>query len=187
MKARNQDLFQDRVNFLETRLKEVEDRLSRLEVLELSYGRSERLSIVNTTEKPENERASISVTLMRKTFHKADLLAGDVGDRIDFALLFHNHLERDVRAFKGAVIIKDLFDQDILRVTLTHELGIKANSTCEWKGGIKYNQFLASHQRLLTVEHKDTAVTFAWRVLSTQMERGRVLFNRLLPIEPPAR
>src|SRR6266404_2896897 len=153
--------LEERVNFLETKLEELENRLSKLEGLKRGNPLSEPLSVAPTSEKPEKEIAKISVTLVSKTFHKANLLAGDVGDRIDFALLFQNHFERDVRALKGTVIIKDLFDQDILRVALTHELGISANSTSPWKGGIKYNQFLASHQRLLTVEQKDTVVTFA--------------------------
>ena len=114
-----------------------------------------------TPKKSESKPSQISVTLVNKVFHKADYSVGDAGDRIDFTFLFQSLLERDVRAFKGAVIFKDLFDQEILRVTLTHETGLPKKGTAVWKGGIQYNQFMETHQRLLTVEKSDITVSFA--------------------------
>lgn len=47
-----------------------------------------------------------------------------------------------------------------MRITLTHETGIRAGGKAEWKGGIQYNQLLAPHQRLSSVDTKDTIVSF---------------------------
>ncbi len=110
--------------------------------------------------KSESRPSPISVTLVHKAFHKANYSVGDAGDRIDFIFRFQSLLEKDVRAFKGDVLFKDLFDQPILSVTLTYEKGLLKKGTAEWQGGIQFNQFNDSHQRLLTVDPSDMTVSF---------------------------
>ena len=151
---------EERINFLETELQAVKERLSKLEVPSPEDASLRTLSPNKIPAKTEDDASGITVTLVSKTFHKANFSLGDTGDRIDFTFTFQSHLEKDVRAFKGAVVIKDLFDQDILRVTLTHETGLSAKGKAIWKGGIKFNKFLATHTRLLTVEQKDITVIF---------------------------
>ena len=153
--------LEERVSFLEAEVRTLKDRLSKLEEPKQESLSSQVVQPGLPPTKIESKPSPISVRLISKTFHKGNFRMGDAGNRIDFTFLFQSHLEKDVRAFKGAVIIKDLFDQDILRVTLTHETGLQANGTTTWQGGIKYNQFMATHQRLLTVEQNDIAVSFA--------------------------
>jgi hypothetical protein len=152
--------IEERLGSLEIKLQALESRLSKLEQPKQESMKPPSLPETITSEKRESQLSQITVTLVNKRFHKADYGLGDAGDRIDFILLFKSHLKKDVRAFKGAVVIQDLFDQDILRVTLTYEGGIRAEGTAEWRGGIKFNQFLASHQRLLSIEQKDSKVSF---------------------------
>ena len=152
--------IEERVSFLESKLQDLENRLLALEEPQENSAEPQSVALNITPEKTENKKSLISVTLARKTFHKGDYRAGDVGDRIDFNLLFRSDLPKDVRAFKGAVVIKDLFDVEIMRITLTQEAGIRAGGTSEWSGGIKYNQFLPPHQRLLTVDTKDAIASF---------------------------
>jgi len=83
--------------------------------------------------------AAISVTMGSKKYHEMNDRTGDVGNRIDFVFVFQSALEKDVRALKGTVVIKDLFDQLIMRLTLSHEAGLPAGGKAEWRGGIKYN------------------------------------------------
>jgi hypothetical protein len=152
--------LEGRVSFLETELLALKDRLAKLDGSQQESPNLQTVSPSAIPTKAENKPSPISVSMVSKNFHKANLMAGDAGDRIDFTFLFKSLLEKDVRAFKGAVVIKDLFDQDILRVTLMHETGLSAKGTTLWKGGIKYNQFIATHQRLLTVEQIDITVSF---------------------------
>ena len=157
----NTTSLEERVILLETELQTLKDRVSKIEGTEQESPNLQAPTPNIIPPKAESKPSHLSVTLVSKIFHKANLGAGDVGNRIDFTFLFQSHLEKDVRAFKGAVIIKDLFDQDIVRVTLVHETGLPAKGTAVWKGGIKYNQFMATHQRLLTVEQSDITVSFA--------------------------
>lgn len=158
--ARRSKSIEERVSLLEAKLKDTESRLSALEGATENNTDSEQVFSSTVPENKEDKVSLISVILISKKFYKANLMAGDAGDRIDFVLLFRSNLKRNLRAFKGAVIIKDLFNEEILKITLTHETGICTGSKTEWKGGIQYNQFLASHQRFLNVDTKDTTVSF---------------------------
>ena len=109
----------------------------------------------------QNLTPKMYVQLASKSFHPKDLMAGDIGDRIDFVFYFQPaDLDKDVRAFKGDVIFTDLFDEFILRVTLTHEAGLATYEVAEWSGGIEYNQFLPEHQRLRSIDPKNLSVSF---------------------------
>jgi hypothetical protein len=151
--------LEERVSLLEIELKTLKECF-----LNLVASKQESLDfqIKQQTAVSENQKkpSPISVTLVNKTFHNANYNLGDAGDRIDFTFVFQSHIDKDVRAFKGVVIIKDLFEQDILRVTLTHETDLKAKGTAVWEGGIQYNQFMETHQRLLTVKQSDILVSF---------------------------
>lgn len=155
----NESSLEKRVALLEASLLTLTARMSNVESA-LATTSNVQTVVPDPVPRPEHKPSPISVTLARKTFHEADFRAGDAGNRIDFIFQFHSHLDKDVRAFKGAVIIKDLFDADILKVNLLCETGLPAGGTAVWKGGIQHNQFIATHQRLRTVEQKDMAVSF---------------------------
>ncbi len=145
--------LENRVDFLEAKIKELELRLSRIEQSATKVLTAPRQSVNVQNNK-------ISINLLDKKFHTADYNAGDSGDRIDFAFEFTNHLEKDVRAFNGSVIFKDLFERSILKMGMTDERGIRSNATSQWIGGIKYNQFKDEHNRLLSVEKNDLITEF---------------------------
>jgi hypothetical protein len=128
--------LEERVALLETKLKEIENQLSGPATPQQPTPTIEALDISTANATVKAQSPKISVTLVSKSFHQMNIIAGDVGPRIDFTLVFHSHFEKDLRAFKGAMVIKDLFDEDIMRVALTHEAGVPANGTAEWNGGI---------------------------------------------------
>ncbi len=149
---------------LEARIAELERRMLALEMTPSanstkSEGDPDPRSVTGDTI-PVAPDARVLVFLVRKSFHKADLMAGDAGDRIELSLRFNSQLPRDARAFKGAIVFQDLFSEIILSVALTHESGLKAGGVALWDGGILYNQFLPSHQRLLSTLEKDLITTF---------------------------
>jgi hypothetical protein len=152
--------LEERVRLLEGRMKEIENRLGGPVTGQQQTPELEPLDRSLAAAAVKDQRPKISVEMIRKSFHQMDILAGDVGQRIDFVFAFHGHLEKDARAFKGAVVIKDLFDQEIVRVILTHEAGLPMNGTTEWVGGMQFNQFMPQHQRLLTVAQNDITVSF---------------------------
>jgi hypothetical protein len=142
---------------LEARVASLEQRVADLEA---RAGRSPGGSALPTPLPAPPAESPISVSMVSKRYHRADYLAGDGDDRIDFELLFRSRLPKDVRAFTGSVVFKDLFDEHIPSVNLTYEDGIRAGGTARWRGGIAFNQFLPAHQRLLAIEPRDTQVSF---------------------------
>jgi hypothetical protein len=149
-----------RLKFLEDQFCDMESRLAALEGQKQNSPENNQLPVVQAPIANDEKTSSISVSLIRKSFHKANIMAGDAGDRIDFALNFKSNIDKDLRAFKGAIVIKDLFDEVVLRVTLMQETGLAAGGTSLWEGGIQYNQFLPNHQRLLGLDTNDAGVSF---------------------------
>jgi len=146
----------DKLALLETRLKALEDLLRSAKPATLSPSPPDRAPATS----PASTAPPVQVSLVGKTFHKADYSRGDGGDRIDFKLTFKSNLDKDIRAIRGALVFSDLFEAEIMRVTLTDETGIPARGTAEWAGGIGYNQFLPPHQRLLGIAPHDMSVAF---------------------------
>lgn len=151
---------ENRLSVLENRFRGLELRLSQLES-NGGVASNELTQTSNTNEPIQPSTVStgrISVDLLSKKFREANLLAGDAGDSIDLTLQFTNHLSKDVRAFTGSIVFKDLFDKDILNVELTDESGVRSGKTSIWKGGINYNQFLENHSRLLSIKESDVII-----------------------------
>ena len=146
--------LENRVSFLEDKIKELELRLSRLE---------DPVAAINPNMPPQSSSVPnkhLSITLLNKNFHQAEYGIGDSGDRIDFTFQFTNHLGKDIHAFTGIVLFKDLFERVILRMGLTDESGLRSGGTNHWKGGVEYNQFREEHNRLLNIGKNDLIVEF---------------------------
>ena len=146
--------LENRISFLEAKVKELELRLSQIESPTPAVSPSSPPNPTNALNK------LVSITLISKNFHQADYNAGDSGDRINFTFQFANHLKKDIRAFTGVIVFKDLFEKVILKMGFTDESGIRANSPSEWKGGMEYNQFTDEHRRLLNIARSDLIVEF---------------------------
>lgn len=151
--------LEERVLALESKVAKMEQLLEGLQSVSKD---EERPASANSRlpSQTSSKVSPVSVQLISKKFHKANLLAGDAGDRIDFALLFKSEFGKDVRALKGAIVFKDLFDDVIMKITLAHESGLPAGGSTKWEGGFIYNQFLSPHQRLLSVEQNDIQTCF---------------------------
>jgi len=96
---------EDRVAELEARVAALEEALARLSTP------TPGVALVPPTT--ENGVAPILIGLVRKTF-----LDG-IQDRIQFEFAFTSNLDKPPRAFTGVVVLQDLFERDIMRVTLT--------------------------------------------------------------------
>ena len=101
------------------------------------------------------ERPPIGARGVTKTFRD-----GDFQDYMRFEFAFTSNLDNPVRAFTGVVVLQDLFERDIMRVTLTVEQLLRPRGTVTYEGGIRYNQFMDSHQRLNSISQSDLVTKF---------------------------
>src|SRR6266480_2353098 len=90
--AQDSKSMEERISFLESKLRDLEIRLLALEGPQQDNTEPQSVAANMTAEKEESKKSPISVTIVNKKFHKADLMAGDIGDRVDFVLLFKSEL-----------------------------------------------------------------------------------------------
>jgi hypothetical protein len=112
------------------------------------------------TRKKVLAEGPIKVQLVNKGFQESNYEQGIGRDQITFSFLFTSALEKDVRAFTGAVVFMDLFDREVTRVSLTSNDGIRSAGSVTWTGGIKYSMFDDTSQRLRAAEQKDLKLRF---------------------------
>jgi len=110
----------------------------------------------------------LTVAVYDKGFHQADIYSGEYQDYISTKFAFENRGQRDIRAFRGTVVFRDLFGKEIYSTGLAYDEGIKAGQKKNWAGTIKYNQFEDGLVRLrskdlpnLKVEWKPKTILFA--------------------------
>ncbi len=157
---------EDRVAELEARVAALEEALARLSTPTPGVA----LVVPPTTE---NRVAPILIGLVRKTFFDG------IQDQIQFEFRFTSRLDNPVRAFTGVVVLQDLFERDIMRVTLTVEEPLRPRGTVTYEGGIDYNQFMDSHQRLNSIAPSDLVTKFELEMVIFQ-DGTRESFSREL-------
>lgn len=106
-----------------------------------------------TEKKKGIQEQPLSITLLNKGLKKVNY-----SDVITLDLEIKNALNKDVKAFIGTVTFYDLFDREIMPVTITYEDGVKAGGTATWEGSIDYNQFMDTHQRLGAIEFENVSM-----------------------------
>jgi hypothetical protein len=77
-----------------------------------------------------------------------------------FEVAFTSNLDNPVRAFTGVVVLQDLFERDIIRVTVTVEEPLQPGGTVTYEDGVEFNQFMDSHQRLRNIPQSDLITIF---------------------------
>jgi hypothetical protein len=82
----------------------------------------------------------IVVAPFEKSFRKADwrIDREEVSDRIDIAFVFENKSNRNIKAFKGEMVFKDVFGETIEKRDLMYDEGIKAGQKMDWNGSMIY-------------------------------------------------
>jgi hypothetical protein len=80
-------------------------------------------------------------------------------DKILFDLVFTNHTDRRIRAFKGDLVFWDLFDAEVFRMGLTMNTPIKAGRSVKWSGEFQYNQFVPEQIHLAGFKASDLKVS----------------------------
>jgi hypothetical protein len=121
-----------------------------------------------TPSKP-TEPAPFQVNLVKNGFKNANHKAFDYDDELTFVLSIRNLADRDVRAFDGVLTFTDLLDNIIMSSKLAINDAVRAGSTLNWDGRIKYNQFIESHKRLRAEDQANLKVSFTPRKIFSLM------------------
>jgi hypothetical protein len=103
------------------------------------------------------------MTLTSKGFKDQNIRAGDFEANVTFQLLINNDTGEDIRAFDGNLTFTDLLDNEIFTGKLTINKPLMANSTLNWNGTLKYNQFIDTHNRLRNEQFENLKIRFTPR------------------------
>jgi len=97
---------------------------------------------------------------IKKLFKKANFYRGEIKDRIVIEFIFENKGDKDIKAFKGKTIFKNLFGEAIYDSPLYYDEGLKSKEKKRWIAGIDYNQFKETHNKLASTELEN--MKFEW-------------------------
>ena len=105
-------------------------------------------------------REFLTVVAYKKTFQEADYMSGIYEDCINIKFRFENKCTTDIRAFRGKVVFRDLFGEEIFTTGLTYDEGVDAGKTKTWPGSIDYNQFKDDHRKLRNTDLENMSVVW---------------------------
>lgn len=103
----------------------------------------------------------IMVAPFKKSFQKADWRNFEYEDKIKIAFVFKNKSKKNIKAFKGEAVFKDLFGEIIEQSNLTFDDGLEAGQEKKWYGSIKYNEFVDSMRKFRDTELEN--MKFEWK------------------------
>lgn len=113
-------------------------------------------------------REAITLTVYDKGF-----IEGRFEDQITIKIAYENTSDKDIRAFTGVTRFLDLFGREIFKSNITIDDPIAVGSKETWSGGIDYNQFMDTHQKLRNTDLEDMRVE--WLPATILFSDGTVL------------
>lgn len=105
--------------------------------------------------KKERLDKALKVVLYNKGYDEYDYQ-----DYLIYYLAFENKTEKDIRAFKGTLIINDLFDTEIKKINLTIDDPISAGQVFKGTYTTDYNQFISEDKSLRSKNLEDLKVVW---------------------------
>lgn len=98
---------------------------------------------------------ALTVSLFEKGF-----LEHSYSEYITYKFALENKTEKNIKAFKGKVLFRDLFDEDIYELGLTFDDGLPANYSGNWDVMSDYNQFMDADVLLKSKGIEDMKITW---------------------------
>lgn len=83
----------------------------------------------------------LTVALVDKEFHSADIMNGDYQDLITFELAFRNNGSKLIRAVKGTLGFKNLLGDMIYSAQFEHSIDVAPGQSISWAGSLDFNQY----------------------------------------------
>jgi hypothetical protein len=103
----------------------------------------------------------ISVGCYEKGFRQADILNREYHDSIEVAFLLKNSGPKDIKAFKGQTVFKDLFGTEVYQSGFMYDEGLKAGETKRWLCTVEYNEFSSQMRKFRNAQLEN--MKFEWR------------------------
>lgn len=113
-------------------------------------------------------REAITLTVYDKGFFE-----GRFEDQITIKFAYENTSDKEIRAFTGVIRFLDLFGREIFKSNITIDDPVEVGSKGTWSGGIDYNQFKDTHQKLRNTDLEDMRVE--WLPATILFSDGTVL------------
>ena len=89
-------------------------------------------------------RDALTVALISKGFHNADIMSGDYQDAITFELAFRNNSNKAIRATKGTLDFRNLLGDSIYSAAFEPELSIAPGHSVLFDGSIDFSPYDSS-------------------------------------------
>jgi hypothetical protein len=105
--------------------------------------------------KTDSMRNIISVSLFSKDYND-----NGFKESIQMKFNLHNNGEKDIRAFKGEIIFKDVFGDILKKYNMECDVLIAAHQAIVYNAQIKYDQLLDSDVKLLNSDISDIQFVF---------------------------
>lgn len=126
---------------------------------------AEAKRLADETKRKEEQVAKelskyVIVVPIKKKLRLADYRHGIFKDEILLDLVFENKSDKDIRAFKGKTIFKDLFGQEIASINWYYDKGLKSKEKKVYHGAVEYNQFNIYRVKLASTELEN--MKFEW-------------------------
>ncbi len=103
---------------------------------------------------------TISATLVSKKIVK-----GDYRNQTEIVIGFKNMGDKDINGIKGVIVFKDMFGDDIQKVNISYDDGIKAGKESEYTGYLDINQFDDDDKKLASTERSKIDFSFVPEVI----------------------
>lgn len=117
-------------------------------------------------EKALADKAAQEEKLKREVFSKTLTVAlydkgyfeGDYEEYLTYKVAYENKGTKDIRAIKGELLITDLFDTEIKRITMVEDNGLLAGQKMNKTYTTDYNQFMDEDTQLRSKDMEDIKV-----------------------------
>lgn len=104
------------------------------------------------TEHLAELRSAADVVLLEKELLGSDYDADRFSDVITMDLEVRNLSESEIAGVKGVTVFKDIFGDEILRVSISIDESIPAGERLTWNGSLDFNEFRDDHRKLANTD-----------------------------------
>lgn len=128
----------------------------RFQIEEVKKQRVENLIQTTKIEEERKLKESISLSINSKTTTKINNQELTI-----YSFWATNNTSKSIRAFKGNVIFKDLFDEEISTITLSYNETIHASDSVVCVFQSPYNSFMQSDKKLKEIDLKNLHIEWS--------------------------
>ena len=118
-------------------------------------------------------REAIALSVYDKDFLESNYRLNRYTDYITIKVSYENKSAKDIRAFQGVVVFRDLFGDLVYQSSLKISDPIRSGAKGKWNGSIDYNQFDDQLTRFRGMKLEDLKVE--WRPTTVILSDGTTL------------